>query len=473
MGQLDLFVPDRFDVLKRRAGAQLKTIIAPVQSSLQVMDRMYADLSAAGRGGFLIVRGDSGSGKSTFLHTLDLFRENTCTYSVEKTSKLEFALAQTNPSAEDFRVLVIEGREALRDVSRETLEAAIHAVNGFLRAAAGERTLVVWPCNTDDLRDSLVDIARRVGGDALLGTGSPAYAFSGPNKSQYLDIARRTVATLNQGASLHDLGVSDGRANQLAASSATIGAYLNALRQDLLQNKENVSKLLAKEQCRVWVVVIAGNDPDNDVAALTRGDAATADIDRLISATKANVVADLKRFPDQLGILGAVLDARILHLPVGVALSIARLYADDVLKAQMRQRALTLRTAGDSATRLRSSELGRAFSGKPSGTRTRGPKIGSNTRDAFQKLVEIAASNDVLLNRTIGEGLKELALISDYRTEEDLRGRLARRTDLYCSTATNPVRLEIMWRSRTGRADIANYTLSKMGNYARAIGLLT
>jgi DNA (cytosine-5)-methyltransferase 1 len=29
-----------------------------------------------------------------------------------------------------------------------------------------------------------------------------------------------------------------------------------------------------------------------------------------------------------------------------------------------------------------------------------------------------------------------------------------------------------MWRSKTGRADIANYVLAKLGNYGRAIGLL-
>jgi DNA (cytosine-5)-methyltransferase 1 len=35
-----------------------------------------------------------------------------------------------------------------------------------------------------------------------------------------------------------------------------------------------------------------------------------------------------------------------------------------------------------------------------------------------------------------------------------------------------PIRIEIMWRSTTSRADIANYVLSKLGNYGKAIGLL-
>ena len=45
-------------------------------------------------------------------------------------------------------------------------------------------------------------------------------------------------------------------------------------------------------------------------------------------------------------------------------------------------------------------------------------------------------------------------------------------SDLYLETPGEPIRVEFMWRSRTGRADIANYVLSKLGNYGHAIGLL-
>jgi hypothetical protein len=470
--QLELFVPDRFDVLRRRAANQLNTIIVPVEDSLGFIDDQYSDLYTAGRGGFLIFRGDSGSGKSTFLHTLHLFREEVATYSIEKSANIEQALSRIGPPAEIFRVIVIEGREALRDTKADIIEAAIHSINSFIRSSAGERTLIVWPCNTNDLRDKLIDISHRVGADSLLGTREPVYLFEGPDKAQYLDIAKKTVATLNQGASLHDLGVTDERAQELVVHSETIGAFLNSLRQDLRHNQESVARLLEKEQCRMWVVVIAGNDPDNDVAALTRGNAAIADIDRLLSATNATIVAELKKFPEKLGILGAVLDTRILYLPVNTALTIARLYSDGSLKHLMREKSLALRLSSDDPSRLANSDLGRAFSGDPSGPRSRGPKIGDNTQKAFLKLTEIASENDIILNHTIGVGLEKLGLIQNFTTENELRGRILIRSDLLCNTQIGPIRLEIMWRKSTGRADIANYTLSKIGNYAKAIGLL-
>ena len=80
--QLELFVPDRFDMLQRRAPSQLDSIVVPVDDVLQHLKLLHRDLVAAGRGGFLILRGDSGSGKSTFLSTLNLFLEGVDVFAV-------------------------------------------------------------------------------------------------------------------------------------------------------------------------------------------------------------------------------------------------------------------------------------------------------------------------------------------------------------------------------------------------------
>jgi len=55
----------------------------------------------------------------------------------------------------------------------------------------------------------------------------------------------------------------------------------------------------------------------------------------------------------------------------------------------------------------------------------------------------------------------------------DLGTGLSRQTDLLCQTdKLGVVRLEVIWRAKAGRADIANYTLGKLYDYGRAIGLL-
>lgn len=472
MQQLELLVPDRFDMLQRRAPDQLNSIVVPVAEALDRIDSVQRDTAAAGRGGFLLLRGESGSGKSTFLHTLGLFREGVDVASIPREAGIADVLRSLRATSRAMRLLVVEGREALRDVAISDLEAAIHEINSFIRQREGERTLIVWPCNAQDLQDRMLEVCGRVGADALLGVGEPVLEFSGPTKDQYLDIADRTLATLNEGASLIDLGVSSGRVLELRDRAGTIGQFMGLIRQDLLANQAKVRGLLSRERCRVWIVVAAGTEPDGDVAALTRGRFSAVDIDRLMAATGANVVQELKKYPEKIGILGAVLDARILHLPMLAALGVARELASPELRELMRQKGLSINKTGEPLDRLLESDLGRAFKQVSLGPRARGPKPGSNTQDAFLKLASIAATNDRPINETIAEGLRRLDLIEEFQAECDLGKGLTRRTDILCQTESGPVRLEMMWRARTGRAEIANYVLTKLQNYGRAIEFL-
>src|SRR5690348_16519131 len=75
-------IPDRFEGLQRRAQDELRSIIVPVEHSLGEIDRLHQDMTAAERGAFLVLRGASGAGKSTFLHTVGMFREGVETLSV-------------------------------------------------------------------------------------------------------------------------------------------------------------------------------------------------------------------------------------------------------------------------------------------------------------------------------------------------------------------------------------------------------
>lgn len=468
----ELLVPDRFDVLQRKASDSLEGIIVPVDEGLAKIDSLYWDMKAAARGGFLIFRGESGSGKSTFLHTIGMFRHGFVTETIDPRDDITAVLRNIGSTNRNLRILVVEGREALRDVHTSELEKAVHGINAFLRSPEGERTLVVWPCNADDLQELLVSVARRVGGEALLGMDHPTFAFSGPRREQFLDIGQRTIAVLNQGASLLDLGVSREEVEGYVREAPTIGAFLSLLRRAMVDNQKALRIRLAKEQCKMWVVVAAGNDPDNDVAALTRGSLHAADIDRLLAATGANILEDLRRYPHKAGILGAVLDAKILYLPVTTALTVARQYGGESLKTEMSSRGLSTNRDASAKDRLLESDLGRAFLGATVGPRTRGPKLGSKSVEAFEKLADIASKNDGLLNAAIGSALVDAGLVRKFETEVDLGGGLTRYSDLFTEGQQGTVRLEVMWRKRTSRAEIANYTLTKLYNYGRAIGFL-
>lgn len=467
-------IPDRFEVLRRKAPNELTSIVVSVNEMLDQIDRIFSDMSASGRGAFLVLRGDSGAGKTTFLHTVGLFRQDVKSTSVPPQKSPREFFSSRKDCSPGLEIFILEEREVEIEFSDAELETLLHAINAFIRSPNGQNALVVWPCNTDELRDRVVTLANKLGGDALLGNDKPWLFFPGPSKTQYRMIAERTLATLNEGASFSDLGVTEDQISTAIQASSTIGGFLSRLRKDITENERHVASLFQKEHPRLWIVVISGDEPEKEVAALTRGQHAAVDIERLLSATNANVVQELKKQPEKLGVLGSVLDAKIFHLPVVTALAISRAFADEGLKTRMKERELSLSgiSATDTAKRLKDTDLAKLFADGAQGQLTRGPKIGSNTEKAFGKLAEIARSNDVALNKAFGRALVFSKLIDSFKSEQDFGDGLTRRTDLLCETVIGVVRLEMMWRSRTSRAEIANYALVKLQNYGKAIGFL-
>lgn len=467
-------VPDRFENLKRRVSdEQLNTIVVSVDDALHKIDSIYNDMLSAMRGAFLALRGESGAGKSTFLHTIGQFRKSVRTESVPGGADIR-EFFQVQQSSGSLTVFVLEEREAAVKFTDKEIEDWLHAINGFIRSDRGEKCLVVWPCNTDELLKRVISVARKVGDDALLGIGDGYYNFRGPSQQQFAHIAETTVAVLNQGATFSDLGLSADTIERLSTEAKTIGKFLGLLRSEIQTQKDYAQSLVAQDKAKLWIIVVAGNDPVQEVAALTRGRYSAFDIERLMSSTDANIVKELKPHPEKLGTLASALDAKILHLPVLTALSLARCYADEPLRQRMIAAKLSLKPDNkfDGVARLTSTEMSRIFASGSQGVSATGKKPGSSSAEAFLKLADIARNSDILLNRAIATGLVDGGLITSFDLEQDFGNGLTRRTDIVAKHPNGDIRIEMMWRSKTGRADVANYCLTKLGNYGRALGYL-
>ena len=472
--QDEIVVPDRYEALVQRTGENINQLVEPIETSLDDFDKVVRRMKTAGRGAFTVLRGDSGTGKSTFLHTIRFFRKKIQTVSVPSTVSIRPYL-EANVKQNGVTLFVLEEREAVVSFSYEEIETWLHEINGFLRTNVGQESIVVWPCNTDTLLDRIEISARQIGGKALLGPGKGWLDFEGPAKTSFAKIAERTLALANQGASLSDVGLTAEQIDECVEDNDAIGDFFSDLHSKIEALQGNVAGLIKKEQCRLWVVVVAGNDASQDVAGLTRGSISAIDTERLMSATDANIVSELKAHPEQIGIVGTVLDAKITYLPVLAASSIIRAYANETLKVRLRSRSFALKPdkKSDAKKRLSQSDLAGLLEQKPTGVQPRGAKVGSESKAAFDKLCDVASNGDVLLNKCIGEALLDSGLIVSFTLEQDFGSGLTRRTDILCQTEFGELRIEVMWRKKTSRAEIANYTLTKVYNYAKAIGFMS
>ena len=474
MSSARIQIPNRFESLQNFAqDAELSTIVKPVKSGLSKIDGIYDDMLGAGQGAFLVLHGQPGSGKSTFLHTLKLFREGVRTITVNNEQPIDEALWEMPEGPERLRVVVLTGREAVAGISEQDLDRALHAINEFIRSREGLRTLVVWPCTSEAAVRRILAKAGLIGGDALLGVTPSGYPFEGLPKAEYVDVARGTIQALNGGATLIALGVTDDRAAELAGKAPTLGAFLASLRAEELKNRTLLfNHLPERDRYNLWVVVVAGNDPETDVGTLTSGAHFSADIERLLASTDANVVQDLKRYPAKLGLLGRTFDARILHLPIMTAMAVVRDHAGDDLRQRLAAAGFPAKPAGDGLDRLQKSLLARALRGEQVVPRAQGRRPEKAREEEFKRLSQFAKADDGALNRTIAEALKAATLIEGYELEHPIGDAQRRNADVLCDVRGSFVRLEFMWRAASNTGEIARYVLEKLYNYGKAIGFL-
>ena len=470
---IDKFLlPDRYEGLENCIDINdIPKIIIPVQLGIDKVEELYEEMFSSGRGSFLILKGSSGCGKTTFLKTLNIFLENIEIETITNNMDLVSSINNLSHSSKDMRIVIIEGRESIIDYSNKEINTAIHTINRFIRSADGSRTLIVWPCNNNDIVEILVDTSKTIGGTSLLGLEDTYFEFSGSEKDEYVKIAKQTIELLNKGKTLLDFGIDDKEAERLKEEVSTIGEYLKKVNKIIRENKKIVKQLTKKENCKMWVVVLAANEPSKDVEALTKGEFLDADIQRLMVSTNANIVEDLKKYPQHIGLLANYLDCKIIYIPIVTALAIVRTYADENLVEIMKKRSMSVNKDKDIKIRILNTELVRMIK-LDSKLKGIGGKTGSNSIKAFEKLTDIASSNDRILNNTFGKALMDIGIIDEFKLEENFGNGLTRRTDLVCKIGAETLRLEFMWRKKTSKAEISNYTLTKIYNYGKALGFL-
>ncbi|WP_243351225.1 hypothetical protein [Stenotrophomonas acidaminiphila] len=250
---------------------RLSQFVAPVEAAeSQIVEIVSRFEGVAGR--LVIFYGRTGTGKSTFIQSLE-WRQHLgfarlvsvdCS-DLDAGDKLTALSNRLKAIADEYRdhpgvtAVTIDYLESLSDISAERKRAFFQTLNGILRKTT---MLVVWPVTAQEDAKGMLKEASAVS-STLFDDIHPLIEFTGPDRELFPQIARNTIAVFNGGKLLQEFMLTDAELehvkDELIAGPSpdkSIRAYLKKI-QTLWNTKsgslDNIQKKLPKPN-EVWIV---------------------------------------------------------------------------------------------------------------------------------------------------------------------------------------------------------------------------
>ncbi len=342
-----LNIRTRWEHLQQAHGmneTSLRAIVRPVQDAISIIRNMASIVEATSGCKLLVIRGGSGSGKTTFLNTLNYYVPDlefqTQTVDLSKFERAEnFTVILNSLLVDDkkMNLVVLEGRETPGDITAEYIDGIMSRINRFSRDKAVPMLFVV-PTNDDTVARKWCQVAARIGGLAPtnLPGGLQWYDFPGVPKKKYIEIAEETVRVLNHSRNLTEFGFSPSELHTWVDTSDTIGQFMQTL------SDKNVARRMATTQrlerrLRVWVVyccpdMIAYDQLYHRIDALVKDEDLVVAPDKLIRlAAQDNAHSrEYSQENEWAKLLTAInfLDIRLINLSIVTIITAALTYGD-------------------------------------------------------------------------------------------------------------------------------------------------
>jgi hypothetical protein len=495
-----IILPPRWEALQQVAknrNVPLKPLIMPVSDAIFSIERELLQVQETGMGRLYVISGVTGSGKTTFLNSLNYFLpditiHNLVQLNLDNSEAISDRLIAINRSEDKYSVVVMEGREAEGSLESAPLDRLLTALNADFRRKSGHRTLFVIPTTSSVVAQQISKRAEEIGG--MTSRSRPFYIFNGPARDEYIPITNATLRALNQGRTLSDYGVSDALARDIAAASNSIGSFMMTCHEEVFNRQEHIIKAAgARDQRRknihLWMVFCSLEQKSrynhDIIRALTSGNSQHAQVERLL-------VGDSKEVREWDGRHGAFalaaqyLDLRITYLPMRTAVAVTTAFGDREFVQHLKQ--IRLRENDPSSAVLkregvRSSAIdsiaGTAIGAfllnepfKPDDLTKR--QVSPEHQIIFPEIIKRTSSDDKSINAAVAQALREWIKnwkkTATVHTELDLTDNGTLKADIAVITPTDIYCLEMKWRSAELQdSEVTRETAGRVSEYAREL----
>jgi hypothetical protein len=350
-----LILPNRWEYLQPKIEGRrvaVRTIIRPVQRAMIIIRNIISYLETTGGSQVLVMRADSGSGKTTFLNTLPdympdvQFNKQVIELENVEVDNFNPELQSRGTISDGINLFILEGREKPDSVNEKYVQVVLSNINRFAR---NQRVPIIFVIPTTDSNVARLwcEQGSTIGDlipEGKLYEGSRWHEFIGIPKDQYIDITKETVEALNPNRTLFDY-ISPDEAKELVKTASTIGRYMEIIVTQVSGRRDQTRIVSRGRREHVWIVYCSPDLRHRDhtyqvVDGLCADEYLRVSPIKLIPESANTPIERNWRQPEEWAkLIAAVrfLDVRLVNLSVVTLVTSALTYGDDNLINSFKQ----------------------------------------------------------------------------------------------------------------------------------------
>jgi hypothetical protein len=479
--------------------SKLMEFVRPVEETERELTQMVSQLRGTS-GRAVLLHGAPGTGKSTFIESLTWrthvgvthLQQIDCSKLPQREiladviKRLQELATKTQGSGR-VTAVALNYLEDLEGQDESDVRGFFRTLNGILRNSP---IFLIWPVTDMEDAEEMLEYASSVSGTVFF-PGKEILTFRGPSVSNYVSIAKTTIAVLNDGQTLEEFGLTEVGLEEItkkftAQPAPTLRAYLDAVVAHWREQSGFLQDLYRKipKPTEVWAV-FSYPDAESVIGQFSRRSEQLDEVWTAFHSKLWEYIPNSQRAADwdakrlQLAIAGAI-RTRILYMPTNVIVSTFAAYASDRAKQiGFASVGVPDRWGKPSAAQehLKTSPLYRLLVGEktPPGKRKSGPaaRAAESAEKAFEALSNFAAGtgNDRHINHALAEVLRATLPNTYTVTSETVHPWIPNITpDIRVDTPdTRHICIEMCYTAAREPHVIADYVLKKLDRYMRQL----
>lgn len=361
--------------------------------------------------------GESGSGKTTFLSTIDNFYQPSKIFQIPDTIALiDVADYIENKyiNGQNNQIFVLLERDNPDEIE-SNVRRFFENLRRLFRKSEGQIVLL-WPITDKKHALSYSEIGWEVGRDSVVDSDTRGiYNFTGLPKNDFEEVADITARSFNEGRGLEVFGLNSTNIPEILSRSLTISDFYGNLEKQSQEINLDFDKIIKEKIIpAVWILVL-GDDVGElglTVATLTKGNKKQVDIDRLIDLldspeNNSAYLVDWRERRETMPYLFQRLDVRLFEISPSLSVAVQRVFGEDIVKARFTKKNYT---KAQTLNQVRSAKFYQAIKGETMTNRSKLNKPSEGIPEEYRRVQSLESKSDKMLNKAMADAIRATLL---------------------------------------------------------------